>query len=126
MRCFFCRDEIPPNQGAHHERQQPHRPHRRPHHLEDQDALLLLKELARVGRWGWAVTDLKRSRFAYAAVRLLSVTAWRRHPFPREDGPVSIRRSFTPAEIRTLTRRANGLEASVETRFVRWAARGAI
>jgi len=94
------------------------------HHLEDEDALMLLKELARVGRWGWAVTDLRRSRLAYAAVRLLSATAWRRHPFPREDGPVSILRSFTPTEIRRLTRRTDGLEANVETRFVRWAARG--
>ncbi len=94
------------------------------HHLEDEDAITLLQEFERIARLGWAVTDLRRSRLAYAAIRLLSVTAWRRHPFPREDGPVSILRSFTPVEIRVLSQRANGREARVEGRFFRWAARG--
>lgn len=98
------------------------------HHLEDSDAPRLLAELARVSRLGFSVVDLRRSRFVYAITRGLAVTAWRNRPFPRWDGPVSVRRAFTPAEARQLLRAA-GLDDGVVRAWpawisIRWARRG--
>lgn len=68
------------------------------HHLEREEAVSFLREADRVARRGWVVADLRRSLPAYAAVRFLARTLWRRNPLPRRDGPVSVRRAFTPAE----------------------------
>jgi hypothetical protein len=67
----------------------------------------------RVSDGRWVVTDLRRSRTAYLALRLLAATLWRRHPYPRQDGPVSVRRAFTADEARRLLEHAR-LEATVE------------
>lgn len=95
------------------------------HHLETEDAARLIAEFDRVSRIGWAVTDLSRTRTAAYAVGLLASTVWRSHPLPRNDGPISVRRSFTPAEVRTLIREAGVRHAVVERWPVRWAARAA-
>lgn len=84
------------------------------HHLERDEARAFLRELQRVARDRWVVTDLRRSRPAYVAVRLLAATVWRRHPFPRRDGPVSVRRAFTADEVRELVREAGLAGATVE------------
>lgn len=84
------------------------------HHLERSEAKTFLAELDRVTRRGWVVTDLCRSRTAYLAVRLLAATLWRRHPLPRRDGPVSVRRAFTAEEARGLVEEAGLADASVE------------
>lgn len=84
------------------------------HHLEADEAARFLRELDRVSRLGWVVTDLCRSAAAYAAVRLLAATLWRRHPLPRRDGPVSVRRAFTAAEARRLLDDAGLEDAEVE------------
>lgn len=72
------------------------------HHLEHDEAGRLLAELARVSSGRWLVADLRRSRMALGLVRMLSTTLWRREPLPRVDGPVSVRRAFTPAEVEAL------------------------
>lgn len=94
------------------------------HHLEDDAASHLLAEMARVARVGWVLTDLRRSPLVLAAARLLAATVWRSHAFSRVDGPVSVRRSFTPDEIRRLLRGARLARATVVPRLIRWAARG--
>ncbi|MFQ5690648.1 MAG: methyltransferase domain-containing protein [Gemmatimonadota bacterium] len=81
------------------------------HHLERNEAIGLLAELGRVARLGWVITDLRRSRLALAAVSLLGATLWRTKRFSRRDGPASVRRSFTPAEIDALVAEA-GLRAT--------------
>lgn len=87
------------------------------HHLEREAALGFLRELERVAAGRWVVVDVRRSRLALSAVRLLAATLWRDNPFPRRDGPVSVRRAFTPAELRTLLA-AGGLGAArVEGRW---------
>lgn len=96
------------------------------HHLEEGEAVRFLAELARVSRWGWAITDLRRSRVGWLSVRLLAATLWRGNRFPRQDGPVSIRRAFTPEELGALLRRAGLADARVEGRAVRIAARGRV
>lgn len=69
------------------------------HHLERDEAVAFVGEMARVARAGWLISDLRRSRTAYAALLLLAHTLWRARPYPRRDGPVSIRRSFTREEL---------------------------
>ncbi len=72
------------------------------HHLERDEAARLLSELARVSNGRWLVADLRRSRLALGLVRMLASTLWRSQPLPRVDGPVSVRRAFTPAEVEAL------------------------
>lgn len=84
------------------------------HHLEREEARAFLRELDRVAARGWVVTDLRRSRAAYLAVRVLAATLWRRHPLPREDGPASVRRAFTAEEARGLLAEAGIGDAGVE------------
>lgn len=94
------------------------------HHLEEHEAIRLFVELDRVARLGWVVTDLRRSRVAQVAVSTLVATAWRGKRFPRRDGPVSVRRAFTPSEVRGLVERAGCEDAVVRSGVVRLAARG--
>lgn len=86
------------------------------HHLDREPATRFLAEMDRVATAGWAVSDLRRSRLGYAAVRLLAWTIWRRRRLPRTDGPLSVLRSFTAAEARDLLRRAELTGARVERR----------
>jgi len=81
------------------------------HHLTDGDAVRLLAEMSRVAKKRIFVVDLHRHWVAYyfysAAARVLL------QRFTREDGALSILRSFTPAELRTLAERAGLSEISV-------------
>jgi ubiquinone/menaquinone biosynthesis C-methylase UbiE len=74
------------------------------HHFEEEDAAAVLAELRRVTRRWAVVSDLVRSRTAYAAVWL--VTRLTANPMTRHDGPVSVQRAFTPEELRGLAARA--------------------
>lgn len=86
------------------------------HHLEREEALACLRELDRVAGGRWVVTDLRRGWTALAAVRLLAATLWRRNPFPRHDGPVSVRRAFTAPELTSMLAEAGLGEARVDRR----------
>lgn len=83
------------------------------HHLEGDDRVTALRELARVARKAVLVGELERSWPAYIGARVLAATLWRRSPITRHDGPLSIRRAFTPAELLELARRAGLPEARV-------------
>lgn len=77
------------------------------HHFDARaDLLRVLGEMDRVGALGGIVNDLRRSRPALAGARLLAATVWRTHPVTRHDGPLSVRRAFTPAELDELARAA--------------------
>jgi ubiquinone/menaquinone biosynthesis C-methylase UbiE len=88
------------------------------HHFDDErDCVRVLREMHRVSRIGFVVNDLARSRTALLGARLLAATVWRTHPVTRHDGPLSICRSFTPDELRTLAARAGFAKATVEAHF---------
>jgi ubiquinone/menaquinone biosynthesis C-methylase UbiE len=73
------------------------------HHFNERDEVLrVLREMDRVARVGGIVNDLRRSRPALVGANLLAATVWRTHPVTRHDGPLSVRRSFTPSELREL------------------------
>lgn len=74
------------------------------HHFDGAAAIGLLRELARVARIGVIVNDLRRSYPAYWGARLLAwgpVTQLSRH-----DGPLSVLRAYTVAEVEALVQAA--------------------
>jgi ubiquinone/menaquinone biosynthesis C-methylase UbiE len=86
------------------------------HHLKDENVVLLLKEMCRVSRRGIVVIDLHRHRAAYALYKIFCVV-FRISQLVREDGSLSIRRSFKPDELKLLAEKANLKNISVERHF---------
>lgn len=78
------------------------------HHFDARDQVLrVLREMHRVAAIGGIVNDLRRSRPALVGANLLAATVWRTHPVTRHDGPLSVRRAFTPPELAELAREAD-------------------
>ena len=71
------------------------------HHLDPGDALALLRELARVARLGIVVNDLQRGVVNWLGAWLV-LHALTRNRFTLHDGPLSVRRAYTRAEMRNL------------------------
>jgi SAM-dependent methyltransferase len=63
------------------------------HHLTDAQIVPLLRWMERTARCGWFVNDLHRRPVPYHVFRLVAPML-SLHPFVKNDGPVSIRRSF--------------------------------
>lgn len=92
------------------------------HHLEPADAVRLLREMGRVARVGIVVNDLERGWLPWIGAHLLFRLATRNH-YTRNDGPLSVRRAYLPAEARALAAEA-GLRVIGEERLplaLRWA-----
>jgi SAM-dependent methyltransferase len=85
------------------------------HHLDADGAARCLGEMRAAARAGLIVNDLLRTPLALAlvwiATRLLA-----RHRFSRHDGPLSVRRAWSPAELRMLAAEA-GLADPVVRRY---------
>lgn len=71
------------------------------HHFREDDATLLISELARTARRGFIVCDLRRSWVAYGLIYILTrfLTDNR---MTKNDGPVSVLRAFTKRELAAL------------------------
>ena len=84
------------------------------HHLDDDDAVKLLKVMKQAARKMVLVSDLKRSRLGYVltwcGLRLLT-----RSRICHVDGPLSVRAAFKPGEATNLTTKA-GLDDALLTR----------
>ncbi|MSR36566.1 MAG: methyltransferase domain-containing protein [Gemmatimonadetes bacterium] len=87
------------------------------HHFDDDLAVALLREMARVVRRLVVVNDLERSRPAWLGARLLAASVWRGNRITRNDGPLSVRRAFTPGELLEIGRRARLERATVRRRL---------
>jgi SAM-dependent methyltransferase len=71
------------------------------HHMTDDQLRDFLRYMEAEARKGWIVNDLHRHRFAYFGYPLLCrLMGW--HRIVREDGKLSIARSFRPAEWRAI------------------------
>jgi ubiquinone/menaquinone biosynthesis C-methylase UbiE len=81
------------------------------HHAEKDGALRLLQEMARVSRVGVVVNDLERSRRAWLGAWMLTRVATRNR-YTRHDAPLSVRRSFLPAEVAQIAARAGLIETA--------------
>lgn len=80
------------------------------HHLTDPQIVQFIRWMERTARRGWFINDLHRKPVPYHLFRLWSrFTNW--HPFVKNDGPVSIRRSFVVEDWQRLCAAA-GLDAS--------------
>jgi len=84
------------------------------HHLSDQSAVRLFRECDRVARQAVVVADLRRGRLGPLAF-WVGARALRFDPVTVADGMTSIRRGYTPAQLRGLLRAA-GVHATVERR----------
>ena len=86
------------------------------HHLDEEQALTVLKKMRESAGEMALVNDLSRCRLgwlaAYFGTRLLS-----RSRTVHVDGPRSVEGAFTPAEALALARRAGWEDASVRSRF---------
>jgi 2-polyprenyl-3-methyl-5-hydroxy-6-metoxy-1,4-benzoquinol methylase len=86
------------------------------HHLKDAEVVAVLREFSRVARHRVFVIDLHRHPFAY----FLYTTVGRLvlyNRLVREDGALSILRSFRPDELRELAIQAQATDVRVERRF---------
>ena len=67
------------------------------HHMSHDQLVAFLRFMEREASVGWLVNDLHRHRFAHAGYPLLArIAGW--HRMVREDGTLSIARSYRPAE----------------------------
>lgn len=75
------------------------------HFSSEREAVRLLQEVLRVARRGYLVMDLRRSRIAWLLIALLT-RLFTKNRITRNDGPLSVLRSFTPGELAALAREA--------------------
>jgi ubiquinone/menaquinone biosynthesis C-methylase UbiE len=80
------------------------------HHFEDDQQIRVLREMQRVSSRGIIVSELERNWPNYAGAKLLAGTVWRTNRLTRHDGPISVLRAFTRAELQAIAERA-GLPA---------------
>jgi 2-polyprenyl-3-methyl-5-hydroxy-6-metoxy-1,4-benzoquinol methylase len=85
------------------------------HHFEPPEAVQVLAELARVASRGIIVNDLQRSALNLLGAKLLAATVWRHNRVTRHDGPLSVRRSYTPTEMALLAQAAGIHHGRVHT-----------
>ena len=86
------------------------------HHLRDEGVVAVLSEMARVAARRLFVIDLHRHAVAYYLYRSVG-RAFLYNRLIREDGALSILRSFRPEELRRLAVRAHLEDINVERRF---------
>jgi ubiquinone/menaquinone biosynthesis C-methylase UbiE len=86
------------------------------HHLTDEIVVHVLREMSRVAARGVYVIDLHRHAAAYRLFRLFCF-AFRISPLVRDDGSLSILRSFTPGELGRLGVESGLREVSVDRVF---------
>ncbi len=83
------------------------------HHFEPEEAVRLLREMHRLGRAGFILNDIARSAPGYAAA-WVSSRLGTRNRLTRHDMPLSVRRAYSPAELRALLDAAGVEGARVE------------
>jgi ubiquinone/menaquinone biosynthesis C-methylase UbiE len=86
------------------------------HHFGPAEAPALLRELTRVARRAVLVSDLHRSRPLYLGAWLLTHTLMPNR-LTRHDAPASVRRAYTPGEVRALAEQAGLHTAHIRTVF---------
>jgi ubiquinone/menaquinone biosynthesis C-methylase UbiE len=85
------------------------------HHLTPEEAVVLLREMARVARLGVVVNDLDRNRLGWIGAWLIGhlLTGNR---YTRRDAPLSVLRSYRPDEMKELLRTAGLTPVRTERR----------
>src|SRR5213080_798023 len=86
------------------------------HHFDDEGAVRILSEMNRVAKRGLFVIDLNRNPVAYFFYTTVG-HLFLHNRLIREDGALSILRSFKPAELQTLGQQAGLANVTVEKHF---------
>ena len=86
------------------------------HHFDDAGAVKILREMARVARRGIFVIDLNRNPVAYLFYTTIG-HLFLHNRLIREDGALSILKSFTPEEMEQIARQAGLPNAKVDKHF---------
>lgn len=86
------------------------------HHFTDENVVQILEEIARVTRRKIYIIDLHRHRMAYFFYKIFC-SGFRISQLVRQDGALSILRSFTTEELERLARAANLKKISVKRYF---------
>jgi len=86
------------------------------HHFDAASRITVLREMARVARVRVVINDLERCWPNYLGARLLASTVWR-DSLARHDGPGSVLRAFTAAELAQDFERAGLTGVDVRRRF---------
>jgi len=86
------------------------------HHFDDAGAVKILREMARVARRGIFVIDLNRNPVAYLFYTTIG-HLFLHNRLIREDGALSILKSFTPEEMEQIAKQAGLPNAKVEKHF---------
>ena len=84
------------------------------HHFDPPSAVQVLRQAYELCSAGLIMGDLVRGRLPWLAFRLAQ-PVFARHPFTRHDGVLSIRRAYTPTELRELAAWAGIPNARVYT-----------
>lgn len=87
------------------------------HHFDDPTATAFLGEMGRVSSGLVLISDLERTRLNYLGARLMAATLWRRNRLTRNDGPLSVLKSFRPDELLAIGRAAGISEVRVRRHF---------
>jgi 2-polyprenyl-3-methyl-5-hydroxy-6-metoxy-1,4-benzoquinol methylase len=75
------------------------------HHFSEEETVRLLKEMGRVAAFGYIIMDLRRSWVAWLLISVLA-RIFSRNRLTRFDGPLSVLRSYTVAELGALADRS--------------------
>jgi ubiquinone/menaquinone biosynthesis C-methylase UbiE len=86
------------------------------HHFDDEGAVRILQEMARVAARGIFVIDLRRSPVAYFFYTTIA-RLFIHNRLIREDGALSILKSWTPEEMQAIAKQAGLLDVKVEGHF---------
>ncbi len=84
------------------------------HHFAPDEAVTLLGEMARLARVGFILNDITRSRAGHVTAWMASRIATRNR-MTHHDMPLSVRRAYTPGELRALLEKA-GIDDAVVRR----------
>jgi len=87
------------------------------HHFDDTLATALLTEMGRVARGRIVVSDLERTGLNYLGARVLAATLWRGNRLTRNDGPLSVLKSFRSDELLAIGKAAGLVGAKVQRHF---------
>jgi SAM-dependent methyltransferase len=90
------------------------------HHLDPDGAATMLAEMRAAARVAIVVNDLLRGRLSWLGAWLVT-RLFARHPVSRHDGPLSVRRAYSVAELEGLAGKAR--LQHVHVRRVPWLAR---
>ncbi len=91
------------------------------HHLDPDEVVAALREMARVARLGVVVNDLVRGRLTFIGAWVLARIVTRDR-YTRHDGPLSVQRAYTRGELRALAAAAGLIEVAAMDGFAghRW------